>query len=212
MKAVSVRASAARATVGLVAVVSLLGLTACQSKVGAAAYVGDQRISERSVQSWLSGSKAGAANAVSVVVQFSVLERLFERVLMRRGGVPSAAELAGLHDVAIGQLLNSPSGSLGTGEAADKNLETVLDRLAIKRSFRATLLRAVELESATIKLSKAASVAELAKYVNQAGVKVSVSPRYGSWNRDQLGLQTASGADFLAPVSPAPSAAAGAAN
>ncbi len=181
----------------LTALLAVVGLTGCQTKSGAAAVVDGQRISESSIAKNLVGSGDGTTNARTFVLTYVIKERLFAAYLASTGKVPTDAELAAVHDDAVNQVLSS---SLGTGAAADKLIDTVLAKEGIAVGFRSTVVRSAELEELVIKAVYKTSAAQFYGDVNKAGIKVSVSPRYGSWDQSTLTLQDAATPSFLTGV------------
>jgi hypothetical protein len=218
--------NAAAVIAGMAALTVVLGgLTACDSKVGQAAIVGDHRISESDLGAYLtpagaSPSVLSAASAAgqhvypkSEVVQLLVQQELFERVLESRGGVPTEGELAKLHDQAAATFL----GTQLSGAQLDSYLATTQDDYGYGAKYAHLLLRTVELEAALAVDLKAQSLADLTAAVNKEHIKVQVNPRYGKWAPATLSVGSPSSAvpDFLklggtaSPAAPSSSPAAG---
>lgn len=191
------------AVVAVSATVLATGLSACSTKVGAAGVVDGTRISESDVNDYVVPGGTNPPQAKSFVLTFLVKEKLYESYLSTRGGIPSDAQLASLHDSAVAGVLSS---SLGTGAAADAQIDTVLTNAGVKTSFRPTILRSAELETkAFADLGK--SAADFFAAVRAADIKVSISPLYGSWNLDQQDVAAATAPNFLVPT-PSSSASA----
>jgi hypothetical protein len=185
----------------------VLGLAGCQTKVGAAAVVGGDRITEKQVDNYIESTTPNAASARSLVITYLVKGQLYQKFLADRHDNPSNSDLTSLHDTAISSLLSS---QLGTGSAADALIDQVLVKAGIKTSYRPILLRATELEAATFTLLHVTSTTTAAEFfgaVAKAKISVSISPRYGSWDPARQDVADAKTPNFLA-VKPTPSAAA----
>jgi hypothetical protein len=198
------------------------GLTACNTKVGQAAIVGDHRISESDLGHYVepagaSSSVLAAASAAgqhvypkTEVVQLLVQRELFERVLAKNGGIPGSGELATLHDQAAATFL----GTQLTGAQLDKYLATTQGQYGYSSKYDDLLLRTVELEAALAVKLRAQSLEDLTAAVNKLKIKVQVNPRYGKWAPATLsvGGPSTDVPDFLklggASASPSPSAPA----
>ncbi|MDQ2750143.1 MAG: hypothetical protein M3Y44_11570 [Actinomycetota bacterium] len=209
------------AVVGLTAATALAmgALSGCDSKVGQAAIVGDQRISESDLGKYLSpqganasvlaaASKAGqTVTPKTEVVQILVQQELFQRALAKNGGVPTKGELATLHDQAAATFL----GATQKGADLDSFLKGAQGNYGYGAAYAAQLLRTVELEAALAVKIKAQSLADLTAAVDKLKLKVEVNPRYGKWDAKTLTLGGPSSniPDFLKldGVSAAPSAA-----
>ncbi|HEY3737435.1 MAG TPA: hypothetical protein VGL26_08310, partial [Jatrophihabitans sp.] len=106
------------------AVLSVVGLSACTSKVGAAAYVGSQKISDKTVGSYASSvgpdlTKAANAGSPRVNALNELIQQdLFTKSLAATGGVPNESALQAAHDDAITMLVGSDQ----VGDAYDKAL------------------------------------------------------------------------------------------
>jgi hypothetical protein len=193
-----VRVRKLTAVVGMTAVVALAmgGLTACETKVGQAAIVGNHRISESDLGKYVSpqgavpsvlaaAAKAGqSVYPKTEVVQILIQQELFERALTKNGGVPSSGELATLHDQAAATFL----GTQLTGSALDSYLTGAQGDYGYEPSYAPTLLRTIELEAALAVKVKAQSLADVAAAVNKLHINVDVNPRYGKWEPKSLTL------------------------
>jgi hypothetical protein len=172
------------------------GLTGCDSKVGQAAIVGGHRISESDLGAYVtpagpSPSVIAAASAAkqhvypkTEVVQLLVQQQIFQRVLAKHGGVPSAGELAQLHDQAASTFL----GTQLTGAQLDSFLAKQQGSYGYSSKYAHLLLRTVELEAALAVKLKARSLADLTKAVDKQHLTVQVNPRYGKWTPSTLSL------------------------
>jgi hypothetical protein len=204
-----VRVRKLTAVIGMTAVTALAmgGLTACDSKVGEAAIVGGHRISESELGKYVSpagpvpsvlsaAAKAGQeVYPKTEVVQILIQQQLFERTLAKNGGVPTAGELAKLHDQAAATFL----GTQLTGAALDSYLKSAQGNYGYAAGYAAQLLRTIELEAALAVKVKAQSLADLAAAVNKLNINVQVNPRYGKWDQKTLTLggPTSNIPDFL---------------
>jgi hypothetical protein len=181
---------------------AVTGLSACTSKVGAAAIIDGHRISQRQVDRYLVAGGPAPSAAANIatqgpeaapkynVVSFLVQQAVFTRVLQDTGGVPSAATLAGYHDAALTNLL----GSAVTGSAFDAGVDSESKAQGYSPRFRALLINAIELEWAVAVRVKASGVADLSKVVAKQRITVQVSGQYGRWDATNLQLTKVSGA------------------
>lgn len=221
---IAVRVRKLAAIVGLSAAAALAmgGLTACDSKVGQAAIVGDHRISESDLGKYLSpqgpvpsvlaaAAKAGqSVYPKTEVVQILIQQELFDRALAKNGGVPTKGELATLHDQAAATFL----GTQLTGAALDSYLKSAQGNYGYAAGYAGALLRTIELEAALAVKVKAQSLADIVTAVNKLHIRVEVNPRYGKWEPKSLTLggPTSNIPNFLKldSLSPSPSPTAAA--
>jgi hypothetical protein len=89
-----------------------------------------------------------------------------------------------LHDEAGSSLV----GQQLTGLSIDNRLGTELVRRGVKKSFAQQLLRTRELFEVLVAKSKITTDGEFLSAVKPAASRVSVSPRYGTWNARALQL------------------------
>jgi len=185
------RALAAVALAGI----AVTALTGCESKVGAAAVVGGDRIGESDIAPYITGqaldptlqqqaqSQGGSiAPPRSQVLQELVKQRIYEQALQRSGGVPSAGQLAKLHDEGAQRLYNLS----GSGNQIDKQLRSVIGRYGLSRAFVGLLIHNAELGDAVVNRLHATSFAEFVGKLKPELRTVSVSPRYGKWRASSL--------------------------
>lgn len=198
MKLVWTRAVAAVCTVLVV-----LSLAACQTKSGAAAVVGGQRISEGDLDGYVGNAATEVLLSRQFALTYLVKAALYERVLSEHGGVPADTVLAGYHDTAIAQIL---SNQLGSGAAADALIAKVLVARGVSADLVPVVERAVELEWATYQRLKVAA-AQFLPTVAAFRIPVSISPRYGAWDKASQDLVNPVTPSFLT-VAPTPSASA----
>jgi hypothetical protein len=202
----------------LAAALAIGGLSACQTKVGQAAIVGSDRISETDLGKYVTRegpsaqarSAAAAQNqtlgtpkveALTTIIQTAV----FAHALASTGGMPSAARLAQLHDEAAQRLL----GASTTGDAFDAGLIRQARSYGFTETFGRLAIRSAELEDALIDRVKASQLSDLLAVIKKYPVHVSVSPRYGSWEPAKLALSDSVGAGLPSFVTFGPGAIAG---
>jgi len=169
-------------------------LAGCKSNVGAAARVDGTRISESDVNQYVSpkgvaSDVAAQANGQqpaprSQILHYLVQAQLFEHVLAHFGIHPTDGQLEAQHDAAAQTLLQTQL----AGADLDRTLDRQLPRAGIRSSFRSRFLRTLELEYLIIRDRKLTQFSQLLAVVQQARVKVSVSPRYGTWDAKNLQL------------------------
>jgi hypothetical protein len=204
----------------LAAVATLL--TSCRSNVGVAATVNGHRISESTVNKYVTQEGADpslAAQAASqgglplprtIILQTLVDERLYERALAVNGGVPTSGQLAAAHDQAVQQQF----GLTSVGRALDRDAGKSLDSLGIDPSFGPTVVRYSELFFILVQdRLKVQTQQEFAAVLRKSGAQVRINPRYGKWKANTQSLNSSSRAglpDYLRlQPTPAGSAAAG---
>ena len=173
-------------------------LAGCKSNVGVAARVDGTTISESDVNKYLNpkgvASEVAAQSGAQTVspraeiLHFLVQEQVFERTLRSLNIRPTAGDLAAQHDAAASTLLQTQL----TGADLDRALDRQLPRSGVRASFRNTFLRVQELEYLLISKRNLTQFSQLVALVRKAGVKVSVSPRYGSWDAANLQLNNKS--------------------
>lgn len=180
------------------------GLTACQTHVGAAAYVGSDKITESAVQDYVArdiptptdsaaaSPTAAPSNRKSVVLGYLIARKLFaELAASEPQGPLSTSELA----AARLQVLDGGN----EPDVADQEVQSGYTRafagLAISAvaEFRALVVRVdpKTVASPTTQAEADALSAAQKKVIDsigQLGVKIDVNPRYGTWDPAQLGL------------------------
>jgi hypothetical protein len=186
---VRVRRVAACAAVAL----ALAGLSACQTKAGAAAFVGDDRISQSEVNKYVqagftvpSAAPGQQQNEPPRVLALDTMieSRLLAAVLGRSGGVPSDDVLNGLHDKAFSFQLQAQV----QGDEADRQLGSLLVKSGMKDRFLPVFLRNLELKQAVIDKINAQAQTQVAAEINKLGIKVKVNERYGAWSTQTASL------------------------
>lgn len=159
-------------------VLGCLGIAGCDSKIGTAAVINGHRISESDVSRYLGPSPADAGQARSLALEWQIREQLFRAAFAGKGGAPSEQDLTKLHDTAVSGII----GQNVSGAAADKTLQGLVGQSGLKPSFADTVTRAFELELAYAKKLNATQEATVLADLVKQRIKVSVNPRYGSWN------------------------------
>jgi hypothetical protein len=186
----------ARALTAVVAALLSLGVvTACDSNAGVAATVGDHRITDSDVAKYVRPSGADpsiVANAASAgttlqpkvyVLDLLIKQELFEQALRSDGGVPSAGELAALHDAAVTAFLGVSQDQV---DQIDSYLDANQGPNGYSSRYRDLLLRTVELELTLAQRVDAQTQQDLTKSVDKLNIPISVSGRYGSWDAANL--------------------------
>lgn len=176
-----VRSTKVRALVVLpVVAAATLGLSACDTKVGAAAVVNGNRVSEQTLNKYLTpkSQPIPSSNGASTPPRQFVLSTLvqieaYKRVLAAIGGQPSDSDLAKAKDVLL------------QGGSEDQLRQNVTS-LGLAPSFTDAFLRSQELLS--MLRQRLSSAAAAAAAVKKADLHVSINPRYGTWNDQSLSL------------------------
>lgn len=193
------------------AALAVAGLSACESKVGLAAVVGGHRITDADVQQYLTRqavafqvqSQSGTPVDIvprSFVLQTLIEDRLFAAALLdTHGGTPSNADLASAYQ----QVTQGQTPAQLVQSFTKYGFTPAFASVVVHRSeFQAILATRVGATSDYTPL-----VAEVAKL----NIAVSVSPRYGSWDAQNLGVDAGSAAgvpDFVT-LHPSPAAGSG---
>ena len=184
------------------------GLSACQTHVGAAAYVGGTRISEVDLNRVVLSNAPAGIGQKSLVLEYLVKAELYKKVDTALGIAPSNADLDATQTDAAKNFINKnlqiPTGASGVTYLGIE----LLAKLGIAKSFAASMLRAAELEYLTVTRLKISSQPVLTARVSALHINVSVSPRYGTWDPQTLGIATPSTPSFLKlkPVASTPAA------
>jgi hypothetical protein len=196
----------------LATVLATAGLAGCRTNIGTAATIDGHRITDSDVNKYVTpaGPNASvAANASknnqvvspkSQVLQFLIQEQVFTQTLASLGKVPTNAQLAASHDEAASVLLQTQL----TGAALDRAIRKGLPSSGIAGNFVTVYLRVQELEYAIIKSKQLTQLPELLALIKKAGVKVSVSPRYGTWSPATIGLDGKAAVPSYLTVQPGP--------
>lgn len=184
-------------------------LAGCKSDVGVAARVNGSTISESDVNKYVdpkgapsqaAGQSGQNASARTVIVSLLVQERVYQQTLRHLGVRPSDGQLSAQHDAAASLLLNTQL----AGGALDRAVEQqVLKKFGVKLSLRETFLRVYEYEYLLVQRAKLKQFGELVALVKKAGVKVTVSPRYGTWDAANLQVNGASPLPSFVSAQPA---------
>jgi hypothetical protein len=202
-------------TVVVATTLAVAGLAGCRTNVGTAATVGGHRITESDVNGYITPNGADASVAAaakknnqvvsprSQALQYLIQEQVFEKTLASLGKVPSAAQLASLHDDAASVLLQTNL----SGSALDRAIRKGLPSSGISARFVKTYLRVQELEYAIISSRRLTQLSQLVALVKKAHVPISVSPRYGKWDPNRLGLDGKATVPSYLTVQPVPGAA-----
>lgn len=181
------------------------GLSACRTHVGAAAYVGDFRISEKTVDSYLTSrakpydasTSTGTTRIVPkpYVLTLLIEQRIFERTLTPAGGPPTTAELTKAHDTLLASTTDAAVAAQFAGHGFAPSLEPMLVKTAELNQVISTRFT-----------TTAARNRALASF-QALGAEVRVSPGYGSWDAKTLSVSGVSTPSFLrlnpAPATPA---------
>lgn len=188
----TVRMSGFRKLTVLAAVVGLavLGLTGCDSKIGTAAVVGNDHISDSDVTQYLTvdakpfsvQSQSGAPQTIvprSYVLTALIRAELFSKALAKTsGGIPSDSVVASAEQ----QLTQ------GASKAEQQKQYT---KYGFKGSFAALDVRDSALEGLLAQRVGATNDAgPIFKAIEDLHLPVSVSGRYGSWDESSLSLKT----------------------
>lgn len=172
-----------------------LSLTGCDSKIGTAAVVNGNKISESDVSRYLDPAADNVSQGRDLSLEWQIREELFTVALQKKHALPSDADLAKLHDQAISNLI----GQQASGEQADQALRSSMKQNGLKENFADKLIRSFELELSYAKATKAQQESQVAADLAKQNIAVSVNPRYGSWDTSKFAF-TGLGKKQLPPV------------
>jgi hypothetical protein len=170
-------------------------LTGCNSKIGTAAVVDGNKISESDVSRYLDPAASDVGQARGLALQYQIREKLFTAALQNKHAMPGDADLRKLHDQAVSNLL----GQQLSGAQADQTLRSTMSQNGLKPSFAEELTRSFELELTYAKAIKANQESQVAADLVKQKIPVTVNPRYGSWDTSTFGF-TGLGNKQLPPV------------
>lgn len=172
-----------RIAAGATAALAVCGLAACDTKAGAAAFVGGTRISDADVNRYLTVKSTPYSNGQGqevrprvIVLQTLIAERVLEKALAANGGPASQTELDQLR------------ASVLQG-ATEEQLTSEITKSNFTASFEPVYVRTQELFGVYGQRTNATSAEAVITSVNKHDIGVQVSPRYGSWDASQFGLQ-----------------------
>lgn len=198
-----------------VALLAVVALSSCDSKVGQAAVVQGQRLSDADLATYVkpAAKSYSGGSGVTVYPKLFALERwisdhVFERAVESRGGAPTSDEERLTRALVLGTRstgeLTSALGKLGyTPRFTDLAVhEQQMIVLLVKR-----LAPKIPYSQITSALQNKQVGAALLTTVQKAKVQVSVSGRYGSWDPNQLSLTRSRGSGLPSFVSFLPGAA-----
>ncbi len=168
-----------------VAALAVSALAACQTNVGAAAFVGKTRISESDVNKYLTpqsalqtNSDATTTNPKSVVLSVLIQEQLYsEEVVKLLGHAPTASALS---DARVKVLANN-----GTTE---DSLAAQIVASAYSRSLVDVYLDGESKFEIIVDQLKATQLTQVSDAIAKLKLRVRVNPRYGSWDPASLAV------------------------
>jgi hypothetical protein len=160
---------------------SCLGLVACDSKAGTAAIVNGHKITEKELSRYVpasappipTGDGSTSTPAKTFVLQYLVRNEVFPLLLAAAGGSVTEAQLQAGKAEALG----------GSTEA---ELTRQITQAGLSERFEPVLLRNRQLLNVVrAKLSTDKQVADALVKIKD---KVSINPRYGSWDLNSLSV------------------------
>ena len=168
--------------------VAALGLTGCQSRAGAAAVVDGHRIATQTLDRYVSTRDTSRiAGLRASALQQLIRSRMFVDLLTSNGGAPTQSELDSYRTQALPDGIDPAAFDQ---EARRQGLSSAFTPLVIHNGELVQLI-----DARNIALKKICTIS------------VSVSPRYGAWDRSKLVVNGAvTQADFLTGAA-APAAA-----
>jgi hypothetical protein len=174
--------------------VALTGLAACNTKPGAAAFVGETRIPDSDVTSYLTVQSTPYSNGNGseirprvVVLQTLIVQQLLEQALAAGGGPASQSELNQMRDSVL-------------QGATEEQLTAQITKSNYTASFEPVYIRTQELFGVYGNRIHATSADAVIASVNKHDIGVEVSPRYGTWDAAQFALQADGMASGLSSV------------
>lgn len=180
------------------------GLSACRSNVGSAAYVGDYRISEKTISSFLTAQSKVYSDTTStgtqtvipknLVLQLLIQARVFDTALARNGGAPGPGELTKARTTLL-------------ANTTEASVRAQFTQHGFTPSFEPMLVRTYTLNQVfQTRYTTTAVKARVFKELQAISKTVRVSPRYGVWDQANFSLGTAPNPGFLRLNAPKPSA------
>jgi hypothetical protein len=197
-------ASVSRRVAALAAVAAVVAtVSACDVKVGQAAYVGNTSISETDVASYVEvdapAPETGSISAKSFAAQELVKRVLLDELSHDIGGkLPTDAQLSTLHDSALSQVFQTTV----SGADADAQLRSAAAQKGLKPKFDGLYIHNIELSTAIGTYLQSASTDEqnrLQKAID--GIKVKLNPRYGTWSTSNLQVNEPASPSWLKSAS-----------
>jgi hypothetical protein len=181
----------ARLGVGLtVAVLAVGSLTACQTKVGAAAFVGSQRISESAVGKYVSRNAKTTTDpssgtvenpkseVLTTLIRSAIIDDVFKTL---PGNHPTPAELDKGRAAAMTQI----------GITSISQLEAAAESAGFSAAYASLYIdEQAKIAALGIVLKDPGDGSILSPAIAKVHAKVSVSPRYGDWDSSQLTVGT----------------------
>ena len=193
------------------AALAVVGLTACQTKIGLAASAEGQRLTDSTLSSFVQpGAKtytdSSSGTAVTVTPKVFALQnwvdnQIFASVVSKHGGAATTAELATARSTVLGSHTAADYqkyyGGLGythtfAGLILDQSAILVV---LVERLAHTSATNAIQL------LNSGQSGAALLKSITASKPQVTISPRYGTWNATNLALTSDAGSGAPAFVS-----------
>lgn len=189
-------------TAAALAVVAATGLSACQSKVGLAASVGAQRLTDADLSGYVQPGTVPYTdqNTNSTVVpkvyalQNWIQGKLFASAVAHKGGAATSGELGRARTAELGNQ------TIGQAEAfydrlgyTKKFADLIVDQTAVLVVLVERIAPGITPEQAISALQSGQAGAELVKAITAAKTKVVVSSRYGSWDAKRVSLASTAG-------------------
>ncbi len=150
-----------------------VSLTACDTKVGTAAIVNGQKISEKTLNSYLTQNaqpiqgSSGSVSARFFVLQTLITGRVVPALVAASGSKLSAADTATLE-------------SQVTQQFQQQGVAAQIAKVGLSPSFYSQYL--AEQQQLALLKQGITDQAALTSAIKKADLKVSISPRYGSWD------------------------------
>ena len=162
--------------------IGCLGLVGCDSKAGTAAVVNGHRITDKELSRYVpasaqpipSGDGSTSTPAKNFVLQFLVRNEVFPLLLAAAGGSVTEAQLEASKATVL----------QGTTE---EKLTQQITQAGLNASFEPVLVRNREL--LTVVQSKLTTDKQVNDALAKVKDKVSINPRYGSWDLASLSLR-----------------------
>ncbi|MCL2780685.1 MAG: hypothetical protein FWD74_04205 [Actinomycetia bacterium] len=183
-----------RITAALLTLLAVFGLAGCSPQAGAAAFVGSHRISEKTVDSYLTprASASPVANqdgstGVDVprrdVLQYLILDQLFTASFPANGLKLTDADLDGVKSVVLQSLQAS-----GISARSEDDLTRAMVKEGFNPAYPAIYLRVNELFNVLATRIGAQSIGDVTAAIDKARLTVKVNPSYGTWDPSSFSL------------------------
>jgi hypothetical protein len=190
----------------LLAVLAVTGLTACQSKVGQAASVDSQQLSDSDLSGYIQPGTTpynDPNSGTQVVPKLFVVENWVRNALVAaaikaKGGEPTSAELNAARAALLGRSSIDQAEQAYTKLGYTKKFgDLIVDQSALLVVLIQRIAPGISTSQAISVLQNGQAGSQLIKAINAAKAKIDVSRRYGNWDAKSLSVTGSGAPDFV---------------